>query len=143
MVILFIYLRLSARNFEFKIYERSNIYSVYGVYAKKHARGLSNDLDPFHPSYIVRHASNAQLPAELAPFARGPFTHSLLQLDVVALAVRLLHSRHVDGVPVESDEPRNEQLAAQRVLARRTECVVEQQGVSHRSIDYAVQNMRQ
>lgn len=91
--------------------------------------------------YPLRHPRDTKLSAELAPLTTGPFPHGLREIDPVALPVRLLDSLHVDRVPVEADESRDEQFASEAILSRSREGVVEEQGISDGSVDDAVENM--
>lgn len=102
---------------------------------------LPPSADSFYAANVIGHARNAQLQAKDAPFTARRVADRILQLPAVALRVRLLDGLHVHGVPVVADKARDEQLAAQVVLARGRERVVQQQGVSHGSVYDAVEDM--
>lgn len=97
-------------------------------------------MNNLHP---LRHPHNTQLPTKLAPLATRPLPHRLGKINPVPLPVGLLHGLHVQRIPVEADEARDEQLASEAVLSGRREGVVEEEGVSDGFVDDAVENVGQ
>lgn len=113
---------------------------IMHIYKKKKFHNLSSIL---HPPYLVGHPRNAQLAAEHAPFAAGGAAHGVLQVLAVALAIGLLDVLHVEGVPVEAHEARDEQFAAQRVLAGGGDGVLQEEGVADGAVNDAVEDVCQ
>ena len=99
--------------------------------------------DLVKPPHIRGRSSYAQLFTKHAPFATRGLSHSISKASVVTLAVGLLDGTHVVRVPVITDKTRDEQFSTETVLARCTDCVVQQEGVSDGSVDDAVENMRE
>lgn len=101
------------------------------------------DSNLLKPSHVIRRAGDAQLTTEKPPLAAGRLANGLREALAVTLAVGLLDSTHMVRVPVVSDEARDKQLAAQAVLAGAGDGVVEEEGVTHRAVDNAIENVRE
>ena len=101
------------------------------------------NINPLHPSHIIRRARNTQRGTKLAPLPARGIPHAVLQVPAILLTEGTLNQRHVRRVPVVADEPADEQLAAQLVAARGRQRVVQQHGVADRLVDDAVEDVRE
>ena len=112
-----------------------------GYETSKHV--LAAAAHPFDAADVVWHPRDAKLQAKDAPFSAGGVADRILQLAAVPLAVRLLDRLHVRRVPVVADEAGHEKLAAQAVLARRSERMMQEQRVADGAVNHTVENVRQ
>ena len=90
---------------------------------------------------VVGHAVDAQLVAELSPFAARAVPHRVLHVGLVPVAIRPLDGLHVLAVPVEAHEARRKQFLAEAVAPRGIERVVHEQRVADGLVDDAIENV--